>query len=299
MSTCTCSAAAAWAGLRDERGVNSIGTVAAAVLALAVLDTPAPSHGRPRLSLDDVLRRGEQYVTDCEPRLSRVVAREEYVQRLSVEGQPGYQSRRVVSDFMFLRLPGIRRSWVGIREVLEVDGRLAGSARRLSEAAAASPDEIERLAEELAYANARYNLGMFVRNFNVPLFVLSWLHPDFRGHFAFRRAGFEDIDGTRAWRVEFDERERPTIIRTPDRKEVVSRGTIWLDPGTGRVLQTELRNKPATLDASIRVRFGFNEPLGIMVPIWMRERFSDRRGILDADATYSDFRRFEVLTRIK
>ena len=250
-------------------------------------------------TLDTVLRRTEQYVVDYEPQVSRVVAREKYAQKLHIEGRPGYQSRRLVSEFLFLRLPGRRGSWLGIREVLEVDGVEVSSSRRLSAARAASPVAIERLAHELAFENARYNLGGFQRTVNVPFVVLSWLHPGFRGQFAFERSGLEDIDGTRVWRVEFDERERPTIIRTPDGDDVVSRGTIWLDPDTGRVLQTELHNRPGALGATIRVRFAWNEPLGIMVPILMRERDTERRGTLEGEAPYSDFRRFDVMTTIK
>ena len=253
-----------------------------------------------RLSLDTVLQRCEQYVLEYEPQVSRVVAREEYAQKLYVDRRPGYRSRQLVSDFLFLRLPGRRGSWLGIRDVLQVDGVEVGGDRRLEEAAAGgTPAEIESLAHKYAHENARYNLGGFVRTVNVPFVVLSWLHPGFRGQFDFDEAGVEEIEGVEVWRVDFKEDERPTIIRTPDGDDVVSRGTIWIDPETGRILQTELRNRPGALAATIRVRFAWNEPLGIMVPVSMHERYTERRGTLEAEAAYSNFRRFDVLTRIR
>jgi hypothetical protein len=99
--------------------------------------------------------------------------------------------------------------------------------------------------------------------------------------------------------VEFEEDERPTIIQTPEHDDVVSRGTVWIDPDTGRVLQTELRNRPGRMAATITVRFAPHEPLGILVPVSMRERYTERRGTLEGEAIYSDFRRFDVVTRVR
>jgi hypothetical protein len=277
---------------------------AALLVTLALLSSSSAAFFAPRaqrLTLDAVLRRCEQYVLDYEPQVSRVVAREEYMQRLYVrnrEDEP--QSRRLVSDFLFLRLPGRRGSWLGIREVLEIDGVPANGRRRLDEAAAgATHAEIEALAGKYALENARYNLGGFVRTVNVPFVVLSWMHPGFRDRFDFDHKGVERIDGIDAWRIEFEEDERPTIIQTPEGDDVVSRGTIWIDPVTGRILQTELRNRPKPLAATIRVRFAWDGPLGIMVPVSMHERYTEKRGTLEGEATYSDFRQFDVLTKIK
>jgi hypothetical protein len=277
---------------------------AALLVTLALLSSSSAAFFAPRaqrLTLDAVLRRCEQYVLDYEPQVSRVVAREEYVQRLYVhsrEDQP--RSRRLVSDFLFLRLPGRRGSWLGIRDVLEVDGLPASNRRRIDEAAAgATPAEIEAIARSHALENARYNLGGFVRTVNVPFVVLSWMHPGFRDRFDFDHEGLERIDGIDAWRVEFEEDERPTIVQTPEGDDVVSRGTIWIDPEAGRILQTELRNRPKPLAATIRVRFAWDGPLGIMVPVSMHERYTEKRGTLEAEATYSDFRQFDVLTKIK
>lgn len=281
---------------RPMRAAATVRTLA--LLSVCALDGSLASTPQPP-PLDSVLRRAGQYVVDYEPQISRVVAREEYVQKLLVERRGGYESRRLVSDFLFLRLPGRRGSWLGIREVLEVDGLPVSGSGRIDAAAAASPADIERLAHVLAFENAKYNIGGFQRTVNVPFVVLSWLHPGFRDQFKFRSAGVERMDGIDASRLEFEERERPTIIRTPDGEDVVSRGTIWLDPDSGRVLRTELRNRPKPIAATIGVRFAWHEPLGIMVPISMRERYTERRGTLECEASYSDFRRFDVVSTIR
>ena len=286
-----------------KRRIQGVAVKTATVTALIVLSVPLrtgslASPAQPA-SLETVLRRAEQYVVDYEPQISRVVAREEYVQKLVVERRPGHESRRLVSDFLFLRLPGRRGSWLGIREVLEVDGLPVSGSGRIDAAAGASPADIEGLAHALAFENAKYNIGGFQRTVNVPFVVLSWLHPGFRDQFKFRSAGVERMDGIDASRVEFEERDRPTIIRTPDGEDVVSRGTIWLDPDTGRVLRTELRNRPKPIGATIGVRFAWHEALGIMVPVSMHERYTERRGTLECEATYSNFRRFDVVSTIR
>ena len=272
---------------------------AAATAAVLILLSPLAIQAQ-RLTVDEVLRRTAQYVVDYEPQVSRVVAREEYVQRLYVRSREEPQSRRLVSDFLFLRLPGRRGSWLGIRDVLEVDGVPTYGKRRIDEAVAgATHAEIEALSKSHALENARYNLGGFVRTVNVPFVVLSWMHPGFRDGFDFEHAGLEAIGGIQAWRIEFEEDGRPTIIQTPEGDDVVSRGTIWIDPETGRILQTELRNRPKPLAATIRVRFAWDGPLGIMVPVSMHERYTEKRGTLEGEAIYSNFRRFDVLTKIK
>ena len=42
------------------------------------------------------------------------------------------------------------------------------------------------------------------------------------------------------WAIQYEERQKPTIIRTTTRKDLPSRGRFWIDPATGHVLMSEL-----------------------------------------------------------
>ena len=152
---------------------------------------------------------------------------------------------------------------------------------------------------KMARESARYNIGPFVRTVNVPVCVVAWMHPRMRDRFSFKKAGDEDLDGVRAWRVEFKEKDWPTIIHTPEGRPVVSTGHVWVDPSNGRVLQTEQQNTVGSLRVTIDVWFQPHDELGLLVPVRMTERYAVGGERLDTEATYPDYRRFTATARIR
>ncbi len=250
-------------------------------------------------SLRTVLARLERYVVSYEQGLSSMVAIERYVQTQS--GSAGVdQTRTLVSDFLFLRLPGEDGPWLGLREVLEVDGQPIGNhAERLREIVAASPQDARVRAMAMARENARYNIGPVVRTVNVPVGVIAWMHPRLRNRFTFEQQADEIVEGVRAWRIAFAERGGPTIVRTPAGRNVRSSGRIWVDPTDGRVLRTELTNTLGGLRVTITVAFTMNREFGVLVPSRMTERYEDGAVQLMTGAEYSNFRRFGVTTTIR
>ncbi len=100
-----------------------------------------------------------------------------------------------------------------------------------------------------------------------------------------------------AWEIDFDEASAPTVIRG-DNQDAKSRGRVWVDPETGRVLMTELVVEAKTVRTTIRVSYQ-SEPLaGFLLPIEMRETYvlKGRFYTLEGAATYGNFRRFSVDT---
>jgi hypothetical protein len=278
------------------------GRLVVATLTCAVAGSTLVSARAP--SLNTVLQRIERYVVAYEPELSALVARERYVQRsfrFRLVAERDQTSRTLLSDYLFLRLPGEDGPWLGFRDVLEVDGTpVADHAERLQEIVAASPDDARRRAMAMSRENARYNLGGFTRTLNVPLGVIAWMHPRLRDGFKFRHDGNDTIDGVSAWRIEFTERRRPTIVRTPLGEDVPSSGFVWVDPELGRVFRTELRNKLEALRVTIEVRFAHNNDFGLLAPARMIERYEDDLGgRIEAEAEYSQYRRFGVSSRIR
>jgi hypothetical protein len=246
-----------------------------------------------RPSLETVLTRVEQYVADYEPRLSRCVATERYVQRVY---QPSEQSRRLTSDFLFLRVGSVNSSWLGVRSVLDVDGkRQVTREDELRDIVRASPSEAVQLANAIASANADHNLGV-VRTVNVPTYILGWLRADVRTRLRFAPPHVNELQGA-SWRLDFVEEARPTWIRSPEGQDLPSRGSIWVDPANGRILQTEVKTVAGAATAMIRVKYAMDPRLAIMVPVSMTETVEGLRR-QRGEATYSDFRRFDVTSRI-
>ena len=90
----------------------------------------------------------------------------------------------------------------------------------------------------------------------------------------------------------FEETARPTMLRGGPLGEddVPTRGTAWIESGTGRLLQTEMQVGEGRRAPRITTRYRLDPALQIMVPEIMRTE--NPRGV----ATYSNFRRFRVGT---
>lgn len=280
---------------------------AAAWVAAACLTTAATGTATTQdndLSTRALVSRAATYVSDYQQRLTAVVADEEYTQEIlaQVPVDPGMPlTRRLRSEVFFVFEP-IDRQWMAIRDTTLVDGQPVRdriSARQAFETL--SPWEVRRRFSEF---NARWNLGRITRNFNEPTLALLVFDDEHRSRFTFdRRAVTRTPDAVLAT-LEFRERERPTLIRDVFLGPVFSRGEIVVDAG-GEVRRTSFRLAMEGVSAELTTDYEANEKLGMRVPSVFRERYergregSKRYDRIACEAVYSNYRRFDVLTRIK
>lgn len=275
------------------------------MLALAMATLEVTGTGPQTASTAEVLRRAAAYVDDYRRRLETIVAEERYVQRSSSDsadaaGSP--EERTLRSDYMLL--PGVpgENPWFAFRDVFEVDGQPVAEERgRLEGWLADSRSSLLQKARALAIEQARYNIGPVMRTINVPTLALEILTRRNQERFRFRRSGTTTIDGIDALIMTFEERRRPTMIRTPDGRDLPATGTLWIEPATGRVLRTELRTGERARDrieAVITVTYVFVPRLDLLLPGTMEERYLGRDTDIACRADYSNFRRFETDARI-
>jgi hypothetical protein len=239
--------------------------------------------------------------------MASVVAEERYVQKFTSrtggkDASPAWSEQRtLVSDFILISGGRGEPPWMTFRDVLEVDGvAVRDRDDRLQRLFASGGNAIDR-ASALSLESSRYNLGPegFVRTINTPIVALDFLLPDARPRFAFhRRQPRDDSHGT-AWLIEYAEKDRPTVIRTPKGESMSSRGTFWIDPSDGRVVESTLE----LWDRRVRVTvfYEIDPLLQVAVPVRMKEAYvlgRDERDEIEGDATYSNFRRFETSARI-
>lgn len=273
---------------------------AAVVIVIATGAAPA-LQGRPA-TLREVLARLDAYLESYESLLATLVAEEHYEQRLELPSPAGRgdpTSRTLRSDYALARSPG-GHAWTGFRDTYEVDGepvrdREDRLAALLGEGSATSARQALRISRE----NARYNLGegIVARTINVPTVALDLMRPRLRSRFSFDKRGEETVLGVGAWVVAFRERERPTILRTPDGRDRASRGAVWIDPDTGEVLRTDL-SWSGSPEGFIVVHYRRNERLGALVPETMLEEYRGARGVITGKATYTNYRRFATAVRV-
>ncbi len=285
--------------------------VGAAIVALVACSVDAQT-----VTLRDVLARSGSYVAQFERQFAGIITEEHYVQEVKRfapgPGQPVNPMRiELRSDLLLVRGDPAAR-WIQYRDVFDVDGTaVRDRTERLADIFQRSGPSRDELVRTILDDSARYNIGAILRNINVPLLALQFLEPANQSRFRFKQTS-ERVpaavpespapDGAfrvsvEMWTIQFEERERPTIIRTPERRDVPSRGRFWIDPATGHVLMTELIVENRSVKATIDVSYQSGPLVGMLVPVEMRERYEGRRdrSLIEGYATYGRFR--QVATR--
>jgi hypothetical protein len=263
------------------------------------------------LDLRTVMARAGAYVAKYQQDFSLLLADERYVQEVvnatkapagDAKRAPGgggaaAETRVLVSEFALVRVEDADRTlWLAFRDVVEVDGRpVRDREERLQRLFRTPPANALAQAQAIAFASARYNIGDVVRTVNVPTLALEFLEPAAQARSRFRKTAEETVDGVLAWVVSFEERARPTRIRTTQAQDVRTKGLVWIDPGTGRVLRSELDLQlQRGLRARISTAYAPDERLGLWVPVEMKELYEVEARTLTGTATYTNFRRFET-----
>jgi hypothetical protein len=264
------------------------------------------------------MERLASYASTFQHQLSNIVAEERYVQDIShLNLPPGrfatVSHRELRSDVLLVQPAGTDR-YVEFRDVFEVDGTPVRDRQdRLTtlflDPARSASAQIERINRE----SARYNIGTIERTINTPTLPLLFLLPQNQLRFRFTRStrrapAIGRGTATRAtgaasfaapaeaWVVEYEEVQRPTLIRTTLGLDLPARGRFWTDPDTGRVIMSELMTEDPVVRATIDVRYQPDARAGLLVPAEMRERYEGRRdgAVIEGNATYGKIRQFQV-----
>ena len=236
------------------------------------------------LTLATVLERAAQYVAQFQRDLSHVVAEEQYQQDWTALPRGVWKGdarhRDLVSD-VTLRRTGT--DWRFVRRV-----------RTLNGAAVADP-------------TADYNIGEITRTVNSPLFALKFLETANQPRCRFK-ASADRVPATVArqpavpgafrtstevWVVEYEERQRPTLIRDREfrGKDVPARGRFWIEADTGRVFMSEIVAQDRDVRGTIDVSYQSDPVGGLLLPIEMREWYEGRSGSkIETIASYGRFR---------
>jgi len=259
--------------------------VAFAAVCGAALDAQSPS-------VDELIPKATQYAHDFIDRFSNVVAEERYDQQISSPRR----KRTLVSDFLLVRYPG-DTLWQSFRDVAEVDGKpVRDREDRMMKLFLEPSSSALRRASELAGASSRHNL-VDIGTLNNPLLVMAFLQRQYVDRFRFNLAGLEKKLGPDVRTVRLVEFQVPTLLKGNSNSDIVSRGLIWIEQGTGRVVKTELQLGSTMVPARISTLYKFDEDLGINVPIEMEDLYPNTQsGEFRGKATYGKFRRFEVKT---
>lgn len=289
---------------------------AAALALIAVWCSAAPSAQRP--GTRGALELVRAYADAWRGALAAVVAEERYTQTLvewpggrfrSVAGRR-ITERRLVSDVLLMRAPD-RDAWLMFRDVFAVDGApVRDRQHRFDDLFVRPGADVVTSARRIADESARFNLGHFQRNINTPATTLVFLDAAYAESTTWKGPKVTTLDGRQAWELSFEQRRAPFAIRTPEGRPHPASGRIWVEPESGRIVQTELevrsrdprsRNRVITSVARLEAWFGPVPGIGPWVPLRMEDSL-DARGLIDERITgiafYSNHRLFQTAVRI-
>jgi len=261
----------------------------------AVFALVATSAAQPTPLATLLLRMGE-YAGRFQSQFSTIVAEERYVQHVAYRSlAPGRFAaethRELRSDLLLVRPEGSDR-FVEFRDVFEVDGhpvrdRQDRLTKLFLDPSAHAADQIQEINRE----SARYNIGNVERTINTPTLALNFLLPRNQPRFRFTLS-------RRGAVIEYEEVQRPTLIRTNNGLDLPAHGRFSFDAESGRILTTELAAEDVALRATIDVVYAWDARMQLMIPAEMRERYEVRRdgAVITGTATYGRVRQFGVNT---
>jgi hypothetical protein len=267
---------------------------------LAILVTLLTPQTTP--TLDDVISRATAYVSQYESDLGNLIGTEEYSQtslwldnstpqRIAKRAQ-----RRTISDFLIIQ---VSQEWTALRKINRVDGiKIKEQPVAFEDAFDDSPQANAKRLRSMKEESTQQNLGDVQREINLPTFALKILRKNEVSRFSFERSGFAKIDGIQTWKIRFKEQTGRTLVSGGKGEALYSTGTLWIEPDTGRVLQTELHVEnpyaASGVKGEITVTYGTSKKVQILVPTIMVEHYESRYNNVDCRADYSNFRPFEV-----
>ena len=276
------------------------------------------------LSTETLLARAGDYTRRFEKSMATVVLEERYVQLVKVWGEPPgtpdntrlvwfddqskvrsdvivKQRRQTRSDMLLVQLPD--RTWTAFRDTFEVNGRKRRDRDdRLRDLFLEQSENSRRQLRRINQASADWNLG-FYREINLPTTGLLLVHPRNQPRLWYRAGRIRDAGGVRCRMLAFEERSKPTIVRSVRGYDVPLTGYVCVD-ATGDRPEHADRSPGTVHDRGVmETTYVPNERVDVLVPdrIWewyvLPEPMDDGTPIyIETMATYSNLRVFSVST---
>ena len=270
--------------------------IAAACLVPLLAQSPAAS---PDTSTKGLVASARKYVADYEKNFAFIVA-DEWYQQVQRDQDGRIQLDRVLKSEVFLTFLEADGEWIAVRDVMEVDGKPVTNRDRLRDLLAKG-GQFRGIAKQVIESNARYNIGSVSRNFNEPTLPLLL--------FETRRASSVEFDKKKVSRegpltiatLSFSEREPGTIVGGP-RGPAPAKGTFVIDAANGTVRETTFEIKHSDIRASLKTQYERDPKLDLWLPATFIERYErtrDLKEVIECEAKYSNYRRFETAWKIK
>jgi len=270
---------------------------------LLTLARPAVFAEQP--TLEDVLAKAAQYVSAfvdpsralvCEESYEHTYYRRMFNAAGGSERLP--QNTRVwVAEKVVLATPADEKSglpWTEFRDIVTLDRKpVRDGASRLPKLLIEPklPNLTEAL--QITRESASSQVGRFERMALLPRLPFVFLHAVNQPRFAFTMGGGRAIKGVKTVEVRFQEKGSPTILRSSGGQDAPSTGSFWIDPATGAVLSSFLKNgdSSAVYD-ELTITCALDQATSLWLPVSLIERMYDTQDEkeIDGKGTFKGWR---------
>jgi hypothetical protein len=274
----------------------------AALVAIPLLCTALPRAQAPAIdvSTKGLVAAAARYVADYEQAFLFLVADETYEQ-VSHNLANDVLTRRVMRGELFLTFLPADDEWIAVHDITEVDGEPVTDREDLR-ILLQRRDTLRGVASRIAARNARFNIGGVTRNFNEPTLPLLLLHAKRINGVKFGTAQLQHEGAATLATLTFAERDRPTLV-TGSSGPAPASGFLVIEAGTGRVRHTLFSLKDRATTVTLETFYAHDGNVDLWVPTRFTERYDTSVGplheVVNCEAVYSNYRRFDVTGRIK
>lgn len=258
-------------------------------------------------TVPDLLAAAGRYVADYEKNFGAIAADERYVQTANSAAVPAASKREMnCAVLMFNTGEG---GWMAFRDVLSVDRQqISSDSGRLAALAANPTREALVRAMKATEASRSFFLGQLRRPFVIAPAGLVFLRAEQQSRSTFEFDGMKTVGKTRVAVLKFEQRAAAQMIATGEQSTVS--GRLWIEPGTGRVAETEITIEAGSYQTRTQVEYASAPGVDIWVPVRLMEQYDIKvaarassagmpiggptSAYADGLSTYSNFRRFEA-----
>ena len=269
--------------------IHRIGGVLAALLMSCVLTaSPSGRVSTQQPAMADVLARAAQSVTAFADPSRLSVCEESYKHtflRLMVNAagqierlpQGGHEW---TAELAITATPQDERAgfpWMEFRDIVMFDRKPArDGVSRLGMLATQPWNTAGPEAMKITRDTAGTQFGRLDRAVLLPRLACLFLHAANQPRFVFRKAGERKIEGINTWEIKYQEKATPTIVLSTAGKDAPSTGSLWVDPATGQVLQSVLKNGDSSaLYDEMTVKYALDQTIGLWLPASLADKTID------------------------
>jgi hypothetical protein len=256
-------------------------------------------------TLEDVLAKTAQYVTAFTDPSRALVCEEAYEHtyyRRMMNTSGGSErvpqnTRRWVAEKIVLATPVDEKAgfpWIEFRDIVSLDRKPARDGVSRLPALLIEPKVPDvNAAMAITRASTSSQTGRLDRMVLLPRLASVFLHAANQPRFTFKKGGGPTIKGVKTVEVQFQEKGSPTILRTTGGQDAPSSGSFWIDPATGAVVSSFLKNGDSSaLYDELTTTYALDQATNLWLPVSLAERMYDAQDEkeIDGKGTFKGWR---------